>query len=671
MTLSGCPAHNGSRVLEPLFADEAVLTKTRPGTKKGVDEHFNAPEHRLTPDEAEEWLDTGGNYGFALGPSTGLVTVDVEEDGVFPDEAGVALEDNVLLEWESGHVGRNRLVRATPDALALLNAVTTQIDLDGDGEHEVELLTNGHALGPGSVLDHERCKPGKAGCPGEGYGEYELVASNPEAEVLDADGARALLDALGLNPDEEQSAPAARRDEDWELPEVDESLADVGEAALRALRDDHPAAFDSLVDMLQGGVGNHEGLLIEDGRIDRSLQELMALTRLHETVVFLGHEEGERARAITRATFERYVTGHTTTDDGQTRKWLQRGEAYKRDRLHRATRACNRGSFRRFANQRPVGGEWQRWTGDTAKPTYAHVNFALDLLTGNLAVDPEDPDLDGLRDTAAVLYEFDLDTGKLAELLDNPPTTVHGLNPPGSGPDPECATEPYPTKAEVTEVCQALDEAAHVEGDIEAEYGNVLSEFVGEGGAKLAYCPSRPNGDRYVYYPKSQPDPDDARWVRYDGEKHEPEATEAPEPDEGRLMTDGGEPHEDTNMSTNTDMTETQGTAYEYYEEAELRERFDTVVQGRAGKARALHLPDPDSDDVEPMCDRPCSRGWRPVDVACFPEGQFDHCEYCVGRLADRDEKEAKAQRTGTPEWVAKGNGVAGNALEKDWPAEA
>lgn len=39
---------------------------------------------------------------------------------------------------------------------------------------------------------------------------------------------------------------------------------------------------------------------------------------------------------------------------------------------------------------------------------------------------------------------------------------------------------------------------------------------------KMAFCPDRENGKRYVYYPAHDPDPDDARWVKLGGEKSEP-----------------------------------------------------------------------------------------------------------------------------------------------------
>lgn len=98
------------------------------------------------------------------------------------------------------------------------------------------------------------------------------------------------------------------------------------------------------------------------------------------------------------------------------------------------------------------------------------------------------------------------------------------------------------------------------------------------------------------------------------------------------------------------------------YGESELRERFPRVVQGKAQKATALHLPDPDADNPEPMCDR-ASNGWRRVDVAAFPEGYRDFCHYCKCELREKDQEEDRPEPTPTAQrWES-----CGDALAADW----
>lgn len=58
----------------------------------------------------------------------------------------------------------------------------------------------------------------------------------------------------------------------------------------------------------------------------------------------------------------------------------------------------------------------------------------------------------------------------------------------------------------------------------ETTYEEVLKELQGEQGqVKMAFCPSRPNGSRYVYYPCSLPDPSGLRWVKVEGQRQDPD----------------------------------------------------------------------------------------------------------------------------------------------------
>jgi len=110
-------------------------------------------------------------------------------------------------------------------------------------------------------------------------------------------------------------------------------------------------------------------------------------------------------------------------------------------------------------------------------------------------------------------------------------------------------------------------------------------------------------------------------------------------------------------MSTNPDSAD--------YTEQELRDRFPEVVQGRAEKAKVLHLPDPHAESPEPMCDRHTSNGWRSVSIKSFPPGHRSFCSYCIHRLDEQ--AEVGVRNVDTPGWVRSGTVVAGNAMEADW----
>ncbi|QZP38540.1 hypothetical protein [Halobaculum magnesiiphilum] len=656
--------HNGSASDLPL--EGAVFTRVREDTKEGVKGFLDNP---LIPSEAQSWFDGGGNVGVALGrePPNGtrLVAFDVEQRGVLPDRLRDIVDQHALATWDTVHEGRNRLVKVSEEAYQLLDSVKTKHDLTDDGDHDLELLTDGHVLAPGSEIDHGRCRPSKP-CNGSGRGSYRLVATDPDAPKLRRETAREILDILGVVPAEDVSTGTSGHAAIEVLTEVDEELADVGDAFLRDLQHEHTPGFNSLVGMQQGGDGGYENLLWKEGedgpKIDRSLQELMALTRLYEVVVYFGNEEGQRAKQITRATFERYVHGHKYTEDGQVRRWLEEGESYKRDRLGRAFEAADRGKFQRFLN-RQEGDDRERW-GDYSVVTYGHVRFAVNLLVGKITVDPEDPDLDGIRDTAAVLYEFDLDRDRLAELLDNPPTPVHGTTPnsgcvptresPHDGgkigehenrrPEVENMGEGvgnhgYPEQNEVVEACQQLDPSRDRDTHEEA-----LRRLRRDGIVKQARV-----GRKYLVYPSTLPDPENACCVKCNGEEYDPREETERSSGEVHLRTDGG-----TDMSTTTSTNESS-TDNKYTPET-LRERFPTVVRGEGRKSKKHHIPDEDSDDVEPLCGTYQPAEWIEKEIHVFPLDWHPWCEACLKKLREQERADQGQQGDGH-----------GNVLEAEW----
>lgn len=126
------------------------------------------------------------------------------------------------------------------------------------------------------------------------------------------------------------------------------------------------------------------------------------------------------------------------------------------------------------------------------------------------------------------------------------------------------------------------------------------------------------------------------------------DATEA----EHSLIADGGTPQDDI-MSIQT--SDTTDTSTDEYSDKALRERFPEVLQGRGHKSKVLHIPGPDGDPDEPLCDRYSGGEMRRADVACFPPGWNERgfCDSCVDRLRERDRAE-----------VPDGHG---SALESDW----
>ena len=321
------------------------------------------------------------------------------------------------------------------------------------------------------------------------------------------------------------------------LLDYDESLVEVGEAILGDLQNKSLHAFMALIGLLQGDTGGYDELLVDDDKIDRSHQELMALTRLYETIRFVGDEPKERAAEITIATVEAYFREHRTTNEEnpRTRKWLQADEEYKLDRIHRAIDDCDRGHYQRFLNRLPNQSRYRE--GNYSVTGYGSFRCAVDILSGSSPIDPEE-DIKEARETIAETYGFDADPDELADILSSSPPTlslckVATPSSPGlsgeSRPRREggVADGNYPTRRTVAEVATRL--AGDVEHYSERSRRGILSDLVNEfGWVKMAKCPSRQPGEKYVYYSRRLPDPEDAKWIKIEGQKEFKNAVESP-----------------------------------------------------------------------------------------------------------------------------------------------
>jgi hypothetical protein len=476
----------------------------------------------MTAQEAREWVRQGGNVGIKLGDVesddwTPLV-VDVEEAGGLPDHATKMVERYTLAVFESPHGGRNRLILVTDDAYYRLDDVKTKIDLDSDGEHEVELLTSVHALVPPSRVNHSNCKNGKDGCPGHGVGQYELAEWSPNADVMTEADAEELFTALGMNPDTRANGSTTTDGWDGDDPDPDPALVDEGEAVLRTIQKVNGASFLALVGLLRGGTGEWADALTKGSSIDRSEQELRALTLFYQSAIELADLEETRAEDVAVATFQEYASKNPYTDDQQVRKWLQRGSEYQKDLCSRAFGDYDFGKFQRFLNlttREPDSENYREWTDEYSKTTYSAVRVAVEYLSGELG---SRLSTENLRHYVAERYGFDIDSDIAEEMVETdplalPPTPVLDTHPPQSGVVSQRA---YPTRKEVVALAQLLDGERD---NSDESYRTALGRAKKEGVLVMAYCPDYPEEEQYVYYPYYASDPDAARWVRTEGEK--------------------------------------------------------------------------------------------------------------------------------------------------------
>jgi hypothetical protein len=151
----------------------------------------------------------------------------------------------------------------------------------------------------------------------------------------------------------------------------------------------------------------------------------------------------------------------------------------------------------------------------------SEVNIDFGLFAVNLLSelwDTTDPDT--LSDDAQLLFKLDIDSEALGKILSSvypescciEKNNVESIDPMQNREERRI----YPTSEELFTVVNELDSSISSKSSFST---NVLSELQSVGLVKQAYCPTRPNGKRWVYYPHYLPDPDDALWVKSEGEK--------------------------------------------------------------------------------------------------------------------------------------------------------
>lgn len=325
-TSTHSPARQIKKTLSSLPADEPVLTKVREGTKKGI-EGYLEPKNLLTPEEAQAWVQKGGNYAFRLGHETSsgwmLAILDVEVKGALSEATARWVDEHALAEFETLHGGSNRLLKTTLHGYKTLNGAPTKIDLDGDGEHELELLapSRGHALGPGSIVEHHHCGDTKP-CNGTGEGQYHLEALNPDAPTVDETASEELLELLDIDPAEGSGGLSATKDKD-SVGETESSGLDP-DVRRRLQRAENFAFGDEFVALKEG---RYDDAGFPD---DRSAAEY----RLVEILGWLFDDD----KAVVRRAMDVICRSNprTTVRRQEKRKWLERNGNYRENTLSNA-----------------------------------------------------------------------------------------------------------------------------------------------------------------------------------------------------------------------------------------------------------------------------------------------------------------------------------------------
>jgi hypothetical protein len=304
---------------------------------------------------------------------------------------------------------------------------------------------NQYAVGPGSTLTD--CKHGC--CTPENPGRYAIANDVPIARITPDE----LVGVLSTDPELQErnepdststAKPATRNHEPLDYDESDVAAVN---AALHDFRyDDRTTAraFEYVMDLLQGRYAKRgfEG--------DRSAAEECLASKLYGLLRFT--DAVDNAERKIYACISEYVESHEYTDNGDVRKWLQRGTNYRRGTVQSAISTFDLETWQRFRHRRADGHEWNDEYGDI---TFDHVLKAI-----------------------RTAYE----------------------QKPG-----------YPSKRDVVDIAQELD-PSRSQRSHETALSRLQTEY---GQVKMAYL----GGNRYVYYPAREPDPEAAEYVRLQGEE--------------------------------------------------------------------------------------------------------------------------------------------------------
>lgn len=510
-----------------LPTSERLFTKVKPRTKEGEGTDYLESENLLTSEEAVQRVRGGENIGFRLGHEISdnrvPVTLDGDDPSLLSEEVIRWANKYAVVEWSSLHDGNNWLIFVASEAYTILDQIKTKIDVDNDGEHELEILTDNHAIAPGSVVEHKHCRATKS-CDGTESDIYESLETALNVPVADESAIKELLTLLDVPLDGEDHTDASPHDP-RELPSVNDDLVAIGEAHIRDFQTSATGlAFDDLMDLLNGGTGTIDGLRHDNNTIDRDKADLEAIWMLYGIMRYAG-ESSERAYELTHAVYTHYCNEAKYIKDrtGRPRKWVdeREGDEYRKNRLNRAIEQHERhGSrwLRWMRRKSPSGGSDvpRRFDGERAELVYDAVLISLYTL---LYSEPSGPDAREVLELWADARDFALPDEYTIPSSPHPPG--HKVcTPLGSSDD----TRREPTAKEVGRLANAIDpsrkESTHKEAlrELQREYGQV----------KMAYCPSRDNRLRYVYYPARMPDPEDSIRVKIGGEEYDPSHKEEP-----------------------------------------------------------------------------------------------------------------------------------------------
>ena len=415
------------------------------------------------------------NQNYALYPVGELAFVDIDDRDKAPDKLLQHTTDTFAIE--SPH-GQHRWI--------LVPEEIPNVKRDW-GEIRTE---NQYVVGPGSKLTD--CDNGC--CSDSSPGVYRIEKDN-KIQNISGEQLSEWIGGFDNTDDREKTII-----ESISSPEIDSDKVEFADNVLSDLQRDSPEFFKDLIDRLNGGTGHMD--LRREGRIDRSRQDFVTVQHLYG--VFRHYDlSHSRSEELATTTYTHYCLESQYTKDGQPRKWVNRDSEYRNAIAKHAIKKYDRDEFRKLLNKSDyerafneegeyVGRKW----GEYGQITYNYAHFVIDWFIEQY--DPEE------AQEIAKLWDLDIDRSVLLDVYNT--HMYYDTTPLNGG-----KKNTYPSPKEVRTVCSELDSRG------EETYKTALQRHRREGKLKLAYL----DGNHYVVYPADLPDPTEAQYIRFEGEKIE------------------------------------------------------------------------------------------------------------------------------------------------------
>ncbi len=248
--------------------------------------------------------------------------------------------------------------------------------------------------------------------------------------------------------------------------------------------------------------------------IDRSELDFYTLSKLYGAFLHrFGTSSTEEARKYAIETFKLACQDHERNQSNDRRKWFSLGDVYLHNTMDSVQNSFDMGVWRKWRRKEYKDGfdldKHRPWLDDEKDgvPSAKHQDVARAVVR-MLSTDDSFDD---------VLEMYGLDSSVSLAKQQFASINTRGGGELIASPDGDSGGEF--TADRFSKLCHAINPRGKI-----SYYDWILKKWLQarHGEVKMAYCESRENGKRWVYYPKDHENPEDATEVTVRGETYEP-----------------------------------------------------------------------------------------------------------------------------------------------------